>query len=108
VDVISNHREVTLRVVIPRFDRFDQSIQTEIQSIARVDQNFRSRLAVQERYNETSFFRLLSRSLQGVALPASCERNNPLSEVFDHGRATRTCGMSILGRMHGMLFAFVR
>jgi hypothetical protein len=39
-------------------------------------QSFGSRLAVQERYNESSFFRVLSCSLQGVALrPLPCNYN---------------------------------
>src|SRR6202161_2603853 len=39
-------------------------------------QSVGSRLAVQERYNESSFFRVLSCSLQGVALrPLPCNYN---------------------------------
>jgi len=39
-------------------------------------QSFGSRLAVQERYNEGSFFRVLHCSLQGVALrPLPCNYN---------------------------------
>ena len=39
-------------------------------------QAFGSRLAVQERYNESSFFRIPSRCLQGVALrPLPCNYN---------------------------------
>ena len=39
-------------------------------------QSFGSRLAVQERYNESSLFRVLSCSLQGVALrPLPCNYN---------------------------------
>jgi hypothetical protein len=71
---ISNYREVTWRVVIPRLTRVSRL--SEIQSIARVDTNFRSRLAVQERYNDSSFFRVLSCSLQGVAeRPLPCNYN---------------------------------
>ncbi len=52
-------------------------------------ESFGSKLAVQERYNESPFFRVLSCSLQGVALrPLPCNYNVIQSSAPFHGGNT--------------------